>query len=315
MNINSKHFGVSQPKTYKFKEYYLGSSMPENCTERKYDKSTAVEARAPKEPPNYDCGGEYQKNGLAGLLGWCVIKEDSYGRGVGYIPSNTCDYPGSCGGHKIGGLGSATSCDNGPRWDFWNLKTCPAKIICNDGDELTNGICYPKCRPGYSPFGNNLCRKDNVGAMYKPDYYCPEGQELLGGLCYDKCPYDYSCEGLNKYKLDYLKCDKGKIPTDKIYCCPNTSTTDPRVKFSNTSSTTGISSDVELFANGNLVLSKSTYNPGESSQWITVPSGSNFKCKMPSKTEVEINDLEKGKNYMCQDPGGAGTKLKIVETD
>jgi len=294
MNINSKHFGVSQPKTYKFKEYYLGSSIPENCTERKYDKSTTIEARSPKEPPNYDCGGEYQKNGLAGLLGMCVIKEDSYGRGVG-----NCRCPG-------GYTNMGTYCY---RW--WPPDS--QKCNCNSDEERWNdsSLCYPKCRPGYSPFGTNICRKDNIGAMYKPDYYCPEGQELVGGLCYDKCPYDYSCQGLNKYKLDYLKCDKGKIPTDKIYCCPNTSTTDPKVKFSNTSSYGRSSADVELFANGNVVLSKSTYNPGESSPWITVPAGSNFKCTMPAQTPAEKNNLEKGKKYVCEDSGGLGTILNI----
>ena len=88
-----------------------------------------------------------------GLL--CRNPLSTYGRGVGKIPNVGC--PSSHPNQQ--GVGTASWCDNGPRWDFWNLRTTSSVKTCQSGYELKDGLCYPKCRDGYTADGCCICRK------------------------------------------------------------------------------------------------------------------------------------------------------------
>lgn len=74
---------------------------------------------------------------------------------------------------------------------------------CSSTQEFQDGVCYPKCKPGYVGAGPNcwlVCPpgwKDNGDYCYPPTYvrapgtkptYCEPGKELIGGICYNKCP-------------------------------------------------------------------------------------------------------------------------------
>lgn len=101
---------------------------------------------------NPDTGYDWTTPG--GLLVGKVCPSDTidsgttcyYDRGIGKVPNVKCTDPSL---PNKQGIGSASWCDNGPRWDFWNLKTGDALIYCNDDQLLDNGLCYNKPRSGF----------------------------------------------------------------------------------------------------------------------------------------------------------------------
>ncbi|MFT3908355.1 MAG: RICIN domain-containing protein [Ferruginibacter sp.] len=122
-----------------------------------------------------------------------------YGRGAGRIPDVSCP-PGTP--HQRG-IGAAAWCDN---FGSIPLKTSKATIGCRGDEEYTGGLCYPKCRPGYTKTTNNFCtaicppNMSNSGAgCLKDNYYNTAGTPLVcgpgliqdGALCYKACKQGY----------------------------------------------------------------------------------------------------------------------------
>lgn len=95
---------------------------------------------------------------------FCRNPLDTYGRGAGRVPDVTCD-----SGFSQKGVGAASWCDNGPRGDFWNLQTQASKVSCNADEEINGGLCYPKCKDGYTADGCCICRKG--GDVYAKGTY------------------------------------------------------------------------------------------------------------------------------------------------
>lgn len=64
---------------------------------------------------------------------------------------------------------------------------------CKYGDENSNGLCYPKCKSGFSGDGplcwNNLKEYGRGAGKIPTD--CGAGKERDGGLCYPVCKKDY----------------------------------------------------------------------------------------------------------------------------
>ena len=63
---------------------------------------------------------------------------------------------------------------------------------CPDGQQMDAGLCYPKCRDGFSGIGPVCWGKCNPGftddgATCRRAGYCPIDQAHDGGLCYPKC--------------------------------------------------------------------------------------------------------------------------------
>ena len=171
---------------------------------------------------------------------------DSYGRGVGTIPA-TCApgqerigllcYDNCPAGMKRVGFDCHSVCPSDMRdhglfcraaeygrgagypWKFGDkpLSLDAARRRCAaanpQGCEKHGEIIYPKCKPGYSPFGCCICRpnKPNCAALgLKPgiDLSCAKkvttgnpvtgscpGQDKDAGLCYAKCRPGYSGVG------------------------------------------------------------------------------------------------------------------------
>ncbi len=109
----------------------------------------------------------------------CV--KNSYGRGVGSIPKITCP-----AGYDAIGIGAASTCKK----KGWSLSTKSSKMECKDGDEYSNGLCYPKCRDGYHPFGCCICQPDKDEKIDVKDR-CPKDMDLSGGTCYEPCRSGY----------------------------------------------------------------------------------------------------------------------------
>ena len=139
-----------------------------------------------KCPPNFRDDGAF------------CAKPEPYGRGVGRIPDVKCPP-----GFQQQGIGNASWCDNGPRWDFWNLKTQNSVKSCRQDEEMNGGLCYPKCKSGYhavgccicSPdcpqgFGADIgvsCTKKTKGRGVGKPMVCADNEEYDAGLCYPKC--------------------------------------------------------------------------------------------------------------------------------
>jgi len=125
----------------------------------------------------YDC---YQSCSTGwndhGML--CNNPDASYGRGVGTIE---CDWD----------------------WSTFSVK-CGGDLCTKKGKEDYLGLCYDKCKSGYSNFGSNICTMDCQKQGYEggvapsctkyvhlsPGYEwatCPPGYEYDAGLCYEPC--------------------------------------------------------------------------------------------------------------------------------
>ena len=103
--------------------------------------------------------------------------EASYGRGVGWIPDVHCPNP-SC--PKQQGIGAASWCDNSPTTP-WDLNTCSSVKDCGEGNESTDGLCYPKCRDGYHNVGCCICARnsDSDSGEYDKVSYCTQERNLF----------------------------------------------------------------------------------------------------------------------------------------
>ena len=129
-------------------------------------------------------------------------KPVDYGRGAGRIPDVSCpaSHP------NMQGIGAAAWCDNGPRFDFWNLSTAAAIVTCRPDEEWNGGFCYPKCKPGYQASGCCLCTiicpegmtnsgagciKQSYGRTAGTPMVCRDGLEQDVALCYPKCDPGY----------------------------------------------------------------------------------------------------------------------------
>ena len=125
----------------------------------------------------YDC---YQSCSTGwndhGLL--CNNPAASYGRGVGTIE---CEWD----------------------WNTWTVK-CGGDLCTKKGKEDYLGLCYDKCKSGYSNFGSNICTMDCQQQGYEGGIApsctkhvhlspgmewatCPPGYEYDAGLCYEPC--------------------------------------------------------------------------------------------------------------------------------
>ena len=60
---------------------------------------------------------------------------------------------------------------------------------CNDDEEMSGLLCYPKCKSGYHAVGCCLCEPDggNTKKWLKDRQYCADDEEMKDGLCYKKC--------------------------------------------------------------------------------------------------------------------------------
>ena len=60
---------------------------------------------------------------------------------------------------------------------------------CNDDEEMSDLLCYPKCKSGYHAVGCCLCEPDggNTKKWLKDRQYCADDEEMKDGLCYKKC--------------------------------------------------------------------------------------------------------------------------------
>lgn len=85
------------------------------------------------------------------------------------------------------------------------VKTSFDRLTCPTGQELQNGICYPKVDARFTCAGP-LCHFDRqvqsqVGTIPTE---CPPGKELHGSLCYPKCPTGFSRKD---YNLEFCRRD------------------------------------------------------------------------------------------------------------
>ena len=111
-----------------------------------------------------------------GLL--CSNPDASYGRGVGTIE---CEWS----------------------WSTFSVR-CGGDLCTKKGKEDYLGLCYDKCRSGYSNFGSNICTMDCQDQGYEGGIApsctkhthlspgmepatCPPGYEYDAGLCYEPC--------------------------------------------------------------------------------------------------------------------------------
>jgi|LakMenE18May11ns_1017337.scaffolds.fasta_scaffold00026_3 hypothetical protein len=132
------------------------------------------------------CPPDFTDNGA-----FC-LKPKPYGRGVGRIPDVSCP----TAGYTVKGVGKASFCSKG-------LKTEASKTSCRADEEMYLGLCYPKCKSGYSAFGSNICSpncpagfgtdigisctKKNKGRGIGKPLGCAENEENDAALCYPKC--------------------------------------------------------------------------------------------------------------------------------
>jgi hypothetical protein len=146
--------------------------------------------------------------------------KDSYGRGVGTIPS----YSPCPSGMRDDGLfcrRAEYGRGGGYAWEFRDGLSSAGMISRCEGDngggkcEMWGAIAYPKCRPGYSAFGCCICRPNvppdcgQQGLGNRVDLscakirFCPGGssdapgsaQEMDAGLCYRGCGAGYTGVG------------------------------------------------------------------------------------------------------------------------
>lgn len=115
-----------------------------------------------------DCPAGFYDHGAG------CTKPASYNNGEGRIPDVSC--PGDMPNQQ--GVGMASWCDNGPRLDFWNLRTNPSNKSCNNNEFEYGGFCYSKCSSGFHNVGGNICSPD-----------CPPGMPDGGAFC-NKITYD-----------------------------------------------------------------------------------------------------------------------------
>ncbi|CAG2226213.1 unnamed protein product [Mytilus edulis] len=130
--------------------------------------------------------------------------KDTYGRGVGRVPSkrscesNQRDDGTSCWldsyGRGTGRIPTKQSCPSGQRDDgtsCWNDAHIYGKGCC-----CTLFGCCHNCRSGYHDDGCT-CRKTNVGITHSlfDRQYCHDDEDMYGRLCYPKCAADYHATG------------------------------------------------------------------------------------------------------------------------
>jgi hypothetical protein len=86
----------------------------------------------------------------------------------GYVPHVKCE------GGQQQGLGNASWCDNGPKWDFWNLRTWDSIKSCDEGDEIIDGLCQQKCQTGRAASAARAATKVCTGSgWFKVCYNFP----------------------------------------------------------------------------------------------------------------------------------------------
>lgn len=126
----------------------------------------------------------------------------TYNVGTGRVPDASCDP-----GWSLRGVGAASWCDDGPKWDFWNLRTSKSNFSCNSGSDMIDGLCYDKCPVGYIrvPGMPYLCRK-----------VCPDGTHYTGANnCYAECPSGFTDFGLGCSRPGFERDPKPLVTTTK----------------------------------------------------------------------------------------------------
>ena len=120
---------------------------------------------------------------------------------------------------------------------FCRSDRCPPDK--DRGSAAGSLLCYPKCKPGFHPFGCCICSPDcpegftDDGATCRRPGWCPPDKEHDGALCYDKCKEGYDGVGpvcWQKCPKDFVDtgafCSKGgevitKKSRTKTHTCPS----------------------------------------------------------------------------------------------
>ncbi len=135
-------------------------------------------------------------------------------------------------GHHLGLSGTLSKvsdeCDNAvgepPKVAYSRGVGTP--LICSADEDYDAGLCYPKCRSGYTGVGP-VCWKDNAsygrGVGSAASLVCGAGQEMDAGLCYTKCKTGFHGVGpvcYNDKPASYGR-GVGTIPNLIPYGCPS----------------------------------------------------------------------------------------------
>merc|ERR1711939_591711 len=104
-----------------------------------------------------------------------------------------------------------------------SVTRAPQKKVCPSDKENIAGLCYTKCKSGYSggllckPGGTRLIGSYTRGAGTMPE--CPPGAELDVALCYDKCPSGMTGVGpvcWGNPPKGWVKCGMGAATTPDV---------------------------------------------------------------------------------------------------
>jgi hypothetical protein len=165
--------------------------------------------------------------------------KNSYGRGVGTIPSGVCgagkeDDAGLCyTACKAGYHGVGPACWNNAQQSYGrgagtipHLHRVGLKIesACNAGKEDDAGLCYTACKAGYHGVGpvcwDNSALSYARGAGTVPSFVCGSGAQKDAGLCYPACKAGYNGIGpvcWGSTPSGYVDCGAG-FAQSKDYC-------------------------------------------------------------------------------------------------
>ena len=143
----------------------------------------------------------------------------------------TCNNPSASYGRGVGTIECSWS------WSTWSVN-CGGSLCTAKGKEDYLGLCYDKCKSGYSNFGSNICVMDCAEQGYHGGIApscvkdikispgmtpstCPPGTEYDGGLCYEPCKTNFTGVGFvcwggapNVNNKDWVLCGMGAAVDD-----------------------------------------------------------------------------------------------------
>ena len=73
-------------------------------------------------------------------------------------------------------------------------------MTCPTGKFKSAGLCYPKCKDGYTNTGLTCYRAPHTLSGGPSKMTCPAGKFKSAGLCYPKCKSGYTNMGLSCYR-------------------------------------------------------------------------------------------------------------------
>ena len=143
----------------------------------------------------------------------------------------TCNNPSASYGRGVGTIECSWS------WSTWSVN-CGGSLCTAKGKEDYLGLCYDKCKSGYSNFGSNICVMDCAEQGYHGGIApscvkdvkvspgmtpstCPPGTEYDSGLCYEPCKTNFTGVGFvcwggapNVNNKDWVLCGMGAAVDD-----------------------------------------------------------------------------------------------------